>query len=109
MKLRIVATLVLALFGLVLAASPAQADEGTYLQQIRQPNQVFITVTNAQLLKLGYVGCGAMRAAINSGTSMANARGQADQAIAQAANTMGLESDRATVMNITEEAEHNLC
>lgn len=94
---------------LLVSAPTAHADEGMYLQQIRQPNKLFIEVTNSQLLKLGYAACGAMRSAMNAGMSMASARAQADQTVAQTANVMGLESDLASNMHITEEAENNLC
>lgn len=98
-----------ALFSLFGAVPTAHADESMYLQQIRQPNKVFISATNSQLLKLGYAACGAMRSALNQGMSMSSARSQADQAVAQTAYAMGLGSDRATNMNITQEAEGNLC
>lgn len=102
----VVAAVMMALLG---TAPTALADENSYLQQMRQPNKVFIRVTNNQLLKLGYAACSAMRSAINAGMSMAQARSQGDGAVAQLAYAMGLESDRATNMNITQEAEGNLC
>lgn len=89
----------------------AHADESMYLQQIRQPNKLFVSVTNAQLLRLGYVACDSIRVNMNNGMSMASARNQADQAVASSATgELGLSYiDRASVMHITEEAEHNLC
>lgn len=94
----------------VLGSAPsAQADENMYLQQIRQPNKLFITITNSQLIQLGLIACETMRVNINGGMSMAQARGLADKAVAQAAYSMGLESDRASNMNITSAAEDNLC
>lgn len=90
-------------------AAPAHADENMYFQDIRQPNQLFISVTDSQLLTLGYTACNAMTASIKNGMSMGSARAQADTAVAQAAYSMGLESDRASNMNITEAAENNLC
>ena len=92
-----------------MAAPVAHADQNMYLQQIREPNRLFITITNSQLLRLGYVACDTMRVNINGGMSMAQARGQADKAVAQGAYSMGLESDRASNMNITSAAEDNLC
>lgn len=109
MKFRVGVATGAALLGLLGAAPTAHADESMYLQQVREPNKLFISVTNRQLLTLGYAACDAMRSAIKGGMSMAHARAQADQTVARTAHSMGLESDRASNMNITQEAEHNLC
>jgi hypothetical protein len=90
-------------------AAPAQADENMYLQQIRQPNRVFIDVSNSQLLRLGYVACEVMQSKLNGGLPISGARSFSDKAVAQTAYAMGLESDRATNMAITEFAEDYLC
>lgn len=108
---RLVAVAVAALVGAIGAAPIAHADESMYLSQIRQPNKLFTSLTNDQLLRLGYVACNAIRVNMANGMSMASARNQADQAVASSATgQMGLSSiDRASAMHITEEAEHNLC
>lgn len=90
-------------------AAPAQADENLYLEQMRQPNRVFIDVSNGQLLRLGYVACDVMQSKLNSGLPISSARSYSDKAVAQTAYSMGLESDRATNMFITEVAEDYLC
>lgn len=87
----------------------ARAAENGYLRQLRQPNMLFISATDRQLLALGRTACNAMRSALDAGAPIARARSQADQAVAMAAHAMGLESDRASNMHITEEAERHLC
>lgn len=91
------------------AAIPAHADNNTFLQQMHKPNMVFIAISDSQLLRLGYVACDVMQTKLDSGLPISNARSYSDQAVAQAAYAMGLESDRATTMHITEAAEDFLC
>ncbi|MCP9276992.1 hypothetical protein [Mycolicibacterium arenosum] len=101
----------MALIGLLGAAPPAIADEGLYLNQMRQKNKLFVDLTNEQLLQLGYVACKAMQTSLRSGTSIAIARGQSDRSVASAAtDSLGLSDiDRASVMHITQDAEDFLC
>ena len=94
--------------GLMLCAAPvASADQNMYLNELQ--GQLFVPLTNNQALQLGNAGCGAMRSAINSGMSMGKARHQADLAVANAAQQIGITIDLASAMHVTEAAEHNLC
>ncbi len=96
-------------FAAVSFAPPAQADEGLYLQQIREPGKLFVQVTDSQLLKLGYLACEVMQSKIASGSPIPNARSASDKAVASAMYSMGVDVDRASFMNITQDAEDYLC
>ena len=92
------------------AAPAAHADESMFLQQAQAERTITdMGASTSQLLKLGYLACDVMRSHITSGTSMAIARSWADKAVGQAASGFGLEINRAGVMNLTTEAENNLC
>lgn len=88
-------------FSSVLLSAPAHADENTYLQQMRQPNSLFMDVSDSQLLRLGYVACQAMM----NGQSMA----QAHAAVSQTAVGMGLSPNMGSVNSIVNEASGYLC
>jgi hypothetical protein len=94
-----------------LAVAPvAHADNVTYLQRLRPLLTTDAQVaTDGQLLKLGYAACATMKARINAGDSMAQARQRSDQAVFGAAVQLGLPITTADGMNITEESEANLC
>ncbi len=96
--------------GILLCAAPvASADENMYLNELHGEHMLFVPLTNDQALQLGHAACGAMRSAISSGMSMANARHQGDLAVANAAQQIGIDIDEASAMHVTEAAEHDLC
>ena len=98
----------LAAIGVALTdALVASADEDMYLTELRQ--KVAYPLTDAQAFQLGQVACNALREGINSGLSMGQSRHQADQAVGQAQNGMGLQLSMADGMFLTEAAEHQLC
>ena len=111
MVIRFGAVVVAAMLGMLSTAPLANADESTYLNQIHQKNKLFVVLTDDQLLRLGYVACETLRASTSSGMSLGSARSQADQSVASTATgRLGLSSiDRASVMNITQDAEDYLC
>ena len=93
-----------------LSVAPAAiADDSVYLQQMREPGKLFIEVTNSQLLTLGNIACEVMRSKVSEGLSIAVARSYSDKAVASTMNSMGLDVDRASFMNITQDAEDYLC
>ena len=108
--IRVGAVVVAAVVGMLGVAPLANADESTYLNQMRQKNKLFVDLTNDQLIRLGYVACKTMRASISSGTSVAIARSHSDKAVASTAGTLGVSDiDLASVMHITQDAEDYLC
>jgi len=89
--------------------SNAALPTAAYLNQIRQSNKLFVNMTDEQLLELGAVACESI--ASNGTVDAAAARSAADQAVAAAATgRLGLPSiDRASVMNIVQDASAYLC
>jgi hypothetical protein len=96
-------------FAAVGLAAPAHADESMYLQEMREPNKLFVQITDSQLLRLGYLACEVMRSKIADGLPMSGARSFSDKAVASAMNSMGVDVDRASYMHITQDAEDFLC
>lgn len=110
MKRRVAPALVaLASVAALSFAPAAHADENLYLQQMREPGKLFVGVTNNQLLRLGYVACDVMRSTTASGLPISAGRSASDKAVASMMNSMGLAVDRASFMNITQDAEDYLC
>jgi len=109
--IRFGAVVVAAVVGMLGVAPLANADESTYLNQMRQKNKLFVALTNDQLIQLGYVACKIMRSSVSSGTSVAIARSHSDKAVAATARgTLGVRDiDLASVMHITQDAEDYLC
>ena len=109
--IRFGAVVVAAVVGMLGVAPLANADESTYLNQMRQKNKLFVALTNDQLIRLGYVACKTMRTSMSSGNSVATARSHSDQAVASTATgILGLSQlDRASAMHITQDAEDYLC
>jgi len=96
-----------ALAAAIAFAPAALADESMYLQEVRE--KVTTPLTAAQAVSLGNTACAAMRAAIDRGTSFGQARHEADQAVGEAQQQMGLSMSLPDGMFLVEAAEHQLC
>ncbi len=86
-------------------AAPAQADENSYLQQVRSTTSRLFSASNSQLLQLGYTAC----AAFGDGPHTPQTSLQADDAVARTAYAMLLMTGLAGSRHITDAADNNLC
>ena len=101
------ATAALLVTGLLSTAPAAEADQNMYLNEIDQ--RIDTPLSIEQALQLGQVACNAIRQGINAGLSMGKARAQADEAVGQAQNSMGIGLNMAEGMFLVEAAEDQLC
>lgn len=94
----------------------ASADANSYLREahatIAKNAGPTVSVTDAQALQLGRVACQKLRKEAD-GKTIPSSRADSDKAVAWEARRLGISSgeglDRATIMWLTEAAEHELC
>lgn len=102
----VLALIALALL-VVVGAPIASADEGMYLDEVRQ--KVEAPLTDAQAFQLGQVACDAIRDGVTSGLSLGSSRAKADDAVGRAQHDLGLSLSMPDGMFLVEAAEHQLC
>jgi len=102
-RMTVVAVALLAVVG----APIASADEGMYLDEVRQ--KVRAPLTDAQALQLGQVACNAIREGVKSGLSLGSSRAKADDAVGRAQHDLGLSLSMPDGMFLVEAAGHQLC
>ena len=101
------ALVALVLLAAVGGAPTASADEGMYLNEVRQ--KVKAPLTDAQALQLGQVACNAIRDGVKSGLSLGSSRAKADAAVGRAQHDLGLSLSMPDGMFLVEAAGHQLC
>lgn len=88
-------------------APEANASPDLYLDELR--DKVRAPLSDEEAFWLGGVACDAMRAAIADGSTMGQARHEADEAVGRAQNRRGLGLSLPDGMFLVEAAEHQLC
>jgi hypothetical protein len=91
----------------MLIAPAAQADENQYLNQVN--NKLGAVLTPSQALALGNTACKTVRSAVVNGTTLGNARAQADRAVGLASQNMGLDLSKGQAMLLVDAAVAQLC
>lgn len=92
------------------AVGTAHADTNSFLREAHAKAET--PITDAQALQLGKVACGKLRKGADGQTIPAS-RADSDKAVGWEARRLGISGgeglDRATIMWLTEAAEHELC
>lgn len=94
----------------LLVGGTARADTNSFLREAHAKAET--PITDAQALQLGQVACGLLRKGADGQTIPAS-RADSDKAVGGEARRLGISGgeglDRATIMWLTEAAEHELC